>query len=140
MATVRVRYSAPEMRVRRALQSMRVRFRGHDKTLPGKPDLVIHSVRSVIEVRGCFWHGHKCPRGHLPATNRRFWELKINGNRLRDRRNTRKLNRIGWAVYVIWTCRLARLTDLQLKEELRSNLSGAGTLKRTRLTRGSQQR
>ncbi|MEO6456253.1 MAG: hypothetical protein ABIN97_19405 [Ginsengibacter sp.] len=30
----------------------------HDKSLPGKPDIVLPKYKTVIFVHGCFWHGH----------------------------------------------------------------------------------
>ena len=35
-----------------------------------------------------------------------FWTEKLDGNRLRDRRNRRKLRELGWRVLVVWECQL----------------------------------
>ena len=49
--------TTPESTLRRRLHAHGLRFarRAHD--LPGRPDLVLPRRRSVIFVRGCFWHG-----------------------------------------------------------------------------------
>lgn len=72
-----------------------------------KPDFVFRRLRIAIFVDGCFWHG--CPRHHRkPTSNVRFWSGKIEGNRARDRRNTRWLRRGGWIVIRIWEHSLQR--------------------------------
>jgi DNA mismatch endonuclease, patch repair protein len=63
----------------------------------------------VIFVHGCFWHGHRCEAGELPASNAEYWQAKRNRNVVRDRRNLRSLGRIGWRAFVIWECELRNL-------------------------------
>ncbi|MFP3637309.1 very short patch repair endonuclease, partial [Bacillus sp. SIMBA_033] len=61
------------------------RYRLHDNSLPGKPDLVFPGRRKVIFVNGCFWHGHDCSVGRcLPKTNTDFWQAKRTRNQQRD--------------------------------------------------------
>ena len=82
-------------------------WRMHAADLPGKPDFVFDANRLAIFVDGCFWHG--CPRcRNIPASNRAFWEHKINGNRRRDRRNDRRLWADGWHVLHLWEHELKR--------------------------------
>lgn len=68
----------------------------------GKPDFVFRAHLVAVFLDGCFWHG--CPRGcrSIPATNREFWEKKIESNRRRDRRVNRVLKAAGWSVIRIW--------------------------------------
>jgi DNA mismatch endonuclease (patch repair protein) len=106
MAAVRSKHTKPEIAVRKALHGLGYRFRLHRKDLPGKPDLVFPSRRAVIFVNGCFWHGHSCPAGALPATRREFWEDKIGKNRERDARNATALLEAGWRVLNVWECEL----------------------------------
>jgi DNA mismatch endonuclease (patch repair protein) len=56
MAMVRGTNTRPELLVRKFLFSQRLRFRLHDKTLPGKPDIKLPNHRCLIFVHGCFWH------------------------------------------------------------------------------------
>ncbi len=46
----------PEMIVRKYLFANGIRYRLHDKTLPGKPDIVIKKLKTIIDVRDCFWY------------------------------------------------------------------------------------
>ncbi|SMR86390.1 very short patch repair endonuclease [Cupriavidus plantarum] len=108
MSLVRSRDTKPEMRVRRALHAAGLRFRLHDRRLPGTPDLVFPSRRIALFVHGCFWHRHQgCVRARLPKTKLDFWEPKLSGNVTRDRRNTAELESLGWTVMVIWECETA---------------------------------
>lgn len=116
MSLIRSKDTTPEMYVRRALHSQGFRYRLHVSRLPGRPDLVFASLRTVILVNGCFWHGHRCRIGHTPKTNASFWREKIKANRARDARNIRKLRADGWTVLIIWECELA--TALRAEEAI----------------------
>lgn len=74
MSRIRGRDTQPELLIRSMLHELGYRFRLHRKDLTGTPDIVFPSRRSVVFVNGCFWHGHRCPRGHLPSSNVGFWE------------------------------------------------------------------
>lgn len=107
MAAIRGKNTKPEIVVRRFLHRLGFRFRLHRRDLPGRPDIVLPKYRTVVEVRGCFWHRHEgCPLAYMPKSNREFWEPKLNGNRERDRRNLRELARLGWRAIVVWECEL----------------------------------
>ena len=107
MAAIRGKDTKPEVIVRSFLHRLGFRFRLHGRDLPGRPDIVLPKYRTVVEVRGCFWHRHEgCPFAYTPKSNREFWESKLNGNRERDRRNLRDLARLGWRVIEVWECEL----------------------------------
>ena len=81
MRAVKGANTRPEMVVRRFLWSAGLRYRLHDKKLPGKPDIVFPSKRIALFVHGCFWHGHEgCPRHRIPKTRTDYWTAKIGGN------------------------------------------------------------
>jgi len=107
MGRVRNKGTAAEMQVRRILHREGFRFRLHRRDLPGSPDIVLPRYRSVVFVNGCFWHGHSCKRGRKPASNREFWEAKLDRNRQRDEDATTRLAALGWSVFVVWECQLA---------------------------------
>ena len=122
MGRVRSADTAPERRVRRWLHAQGFRFRLHRKDLPGKPDIVLPGLRSVVFVHGCFWHGHPgCPRSRLPASNKAYWMRKIEGNVARDKRTARKLRRGGWHVFTVWECMLSN--EIKMKQRLLRPLS-----------------
>ena len=107
MSRVRNRGTAAERYVRRAVWADGFRYRLNVGKLPGAPDLVLRRYQTAVLVQGCFWHGHDCRKGQRrPATNREFWERKLDGNIARDAANHAELRSLGWKVVVIWECRL----------------------------------
>lgn len=77
------------------------------KDLPGKPDIVLPKYKTVIEVRGCFWHRHPgCKGATNPGSNQAFWEKKFAANVARDKRTEAELTALGWKVIVVWQCEL----------------------------------
>lgn len=113
MASVRQQNTAPELAVRRELSAMGLRYRLHDKSLPGSPDIVLSKFKSVVFVHGCFWHRHGCYRTTSPRTRAAFWEEKFRANLSRDRRAARHLRRLGWRVIVIWECAAHNVAGLR---------------------------
>ena len=95
-----------EGRLYMLLRAHRVRgWRCQPRNIPGKPDFVIDRERVAIFVDGCFFHG--CPRcGHIPRTNRRYWEAKIARNKRRDNTISRALRTLGYRVMRIRECQL----------------------------------
>ncbi|MBN8967491.1 MAG: DNA mismatch endonuclease Vsr [Rhizobiales bacterium] len=108
MALIRSKDTQFELRVRSALHKLGYRYRKHGKNLPGRPDLVFASRRKVIFLNGCFWHGHRCHLFRMPKSRPEYWIPKIEGNRLRDRRNLRELKKAGWTPLTVWECELAK--------------------------------
>lgn len=95
----------PEMRVRRYLHAVGLRFRLHDRSLPGCPDLTLPARKLAIFVHGCFWHQHPgCRFATTPATRRDFWQAKFAANKARDAVVLEKLTALGWQVLTIWEC------------------------------------
>ena len=106
MSKISGKETKPEILVRKFLFANGFRFRKNDKRYPGKPDIVLPKYKTVIFVHGCFWHGHNCPAGKLPESNKVFWEKKIKENIERDKRNKKELENSGWNVITIWQCEL----------------------------------
>jgi len=110
MSRVRGRDTKPELIVRSMLHRMGYRFTIHgpkNKSLPGRPDIVLPKYRTVVFVHGCFWHAHaNCSDHRIPKSRIEFWKSKIEGNRARDERNEAMLCELGWNVIVVWTCLL----------------------------------
>ncbi len=103
MSRVRNKDTKPELLVRRGLHARGYRFRLHRRDLPGTPDLVFPRLGAIVEVRGCFWHGHEnC--GRRPKSRLEFWGPKIDRNRQRDAENVDALRHLGWRILVIWEC------------------------------------
>lgn len=118
MARIRSKDTKPEMLVRKALHRLGFRYRLHVRDLPGRPDIVLRRYRTIIEVKGCFWHGHKCIDGRVPKSNRDYWEPKLARNQVRDRANVRKLRALGWSVHCLWECQVYKLDENALRSQL----------------------
>lgn len=106
MSRIRGRNTGPEMTIFRALLRKGVTFNRHSKELPGRPDMVFSREMIAVFVDGDYWHGFRFPlwKSTLP----RFWQQKISENRSRDKRNFRKLRRMGWCVLRVWEHQIKR--------------------------------
>ncbi|MCZ8030822.1 MAG: very short patch repair endonuclease [Rubrivivax sp.] len=113
MSRIRGRDTKPEMLVRQGLHARGLRYRLHDRKLPGRPDLVFAQYQAAVFVHGCFWHAHGCALSKLPATRQDFWKQKLEGNAARDRRAIDALQAAGWRVLVIWECALRGVAEAQ---------------------------
>ena len=118
MSGIRGRDTKPELLLRKGLHAMGFRYKLHDKSLPGKPDLVFPRYRAVIFVNGCFWHGHDCHLFKWPKSRKDFWREKIKSNIDRDRLVTSQLKEQGWRVLRVWECALKGRTRIGMDEVL----------------------
>jgi len=100
MSRVRTKDTGPERTVASALRRLGLRFRKHDRALPGCPDIVFPERRVAVFIDGDFWHGFRYPAWTCRLSP--FWRQKIEGNRARDLKNFAALRRRGWRVVRIW--------------------------------------
>lgn len=114
MCRIKGKDTNPEIQVRKYLHAHGYRFRLHEKRLPGKPDIVMKRLHTVIFVNGCFWHGHTLEDGShckyfiIPQTRTDFWQAKIVRNQARDKEDVKLLTSMGWNVLQIWECQLKK--------------------------------
>ena len=109
MAGIGGKDTKPELLLRRAVHARGIRYRLHDRRLPGTPDMVFRRFGAVCFVHGCFWHRHEgCPFATEPATRPDFWQAKFRANVARDRRTRESLLEDGWRVAVVWECALRK--------------------------------
>jgi DNA mismatch endonuclease (patch repair protein) len=107
MRRVKSQGTSAELEVQRVVRLLGFRYQLNRHNLPGVPDLIFSSRRKVIFVHGCFWHGHKCPRGNrLPKSNRDYWLAKITRNKARDNVNRKLLRKQGWKAMIVWECKI----------------------------------
>ncbi len=119
MQAIKGRDTLPEIIVRRWLYAQGYRFRVCDKRIVGHPDVVLPRLKTLIEIRGCFWHQHgwswdgrklvqteACPQATSPKSNRAFWNAKFCNNVRRDQEHERIWRESGWNVIIIWECAL----------------------------------
>jgi DNA mismatch endonuclease (patch repair protein) len=112
MAGIRGTNTKPELMLRKALHAAGFRYRLHDRTLPGKPDIVLPRYRAVVFAHGCFWHGHDCHLFKWPSTRPEFWQAKIARNREIDILSNEALRELGWRSAIVWECALKGRTRL----------------------------
>ena len=120
MSGIRGVDTKPEWLVRRGLHRQGLRYRLHDRTMPGRPDLVFPKHGVVLFVHGCFWHGHDCHLFKWPSTRRGFWKEKIGRTQERDLDNLTALDAAGWRVLRIWECALKGRGKLPLDTVIQS--------------------
>jgi len=133
MAAIHSRDTLPEVIVRKWLFAQGYRFRVCDKKVVGHPDVVLPRLKTLIEIRGCFWHHHGwawdgrklvhkelCGQATAPKTNKAFWNAKFRRNVRRDQEHEKLWAEQGWNVIVIWECALKTVKD---REETFAKLS-----------------
>ncbi len=107
MSRIRNKDTKPEIIVRQFLFGKGFRYKLHDKTLPGRPDLVFPKYKTVMHIHGCFWHRHPhCRLACNPKSKVKFWQKKFGKNIERDRFVKKELRKMGWKVIVVWECEL----------------------------------
>lgn len=110
MSKIRSQNTKSEIKLRKALWNLGIRYRKNVKALPGTPDIVISKYKTVIFIDGEFWHGYNWDnKKDRIKSNRAFWIPKIERNIQRDQHNSRILANLGWKVFRFW--------DYQIKKE-----------------------
>lgn len=131
MSRIKGKDTKPEMMVRKYIFSKGFRYRLHDKRLPGKPDIVLPSLKVVIFIHGCFWHGHSnCRYFVIPKTRTKWWLTKIERNKQLDNENLLKLKSDGWKVFTIFECKLKSNLRAKTLENLVNRLKTLSEKKR----------
>ena len=109
MSRIKGKNTKPEIILRSSLFKQGFRFKIHEKSLPGKPDIVLPKYKTAIFVHGCFWHYHKdCKEGRIPSTNSKFWKEKLEKNIANDEEHIKTLKSNGWNVIVVWECEIEK--------------------------------
>jgi DNA mismatch endonuclease (patch repair protein) len=103
------KHTAPEMALRRCLAQLGLRYRLHQRKLPGTPDIVFYGAKVAVFVHGCFWHRHApCPRERQHTQLSRQWLERLNSAVRRDGAVRSALEKEGWAVVVAWECEIRK--------------------------------
>lgn len=101
MAKIRSKNTSPEIILRKLLWLQGKRFRIHDKTIYGTPDISNKTRKIAIFVDGCFWHG--CKRCYVPPkTNSDYWKNKYKKNKERRKKVLKALTKEDWKIIQIW--------------------------------------
>ena len=103
MSKIRSNNTTIEAKLRKALWHEGIRYRKNDKSLPGKPDIVITKYRIVVFCDGEFWHGKEWEtKKPKIQSNRDYWIRKIERNINRDNEINNELDNMGWIVIRFW--------------------------------------
>lgn len=116
MSAVKGADTGPEIALRKAVWRMGLRYSLHDKTLPGKPDMVFPKTKVAVFVDGDFWHGKQWrTRGYKNlesqfdgVNNKPYWVEKIRKNIARDLKVNAALRKLGWRVVRVWESELKK--------------------------------
>ncbi len=101
MSSIRGKNTKPELTIRKLLWSSGKRYRIHDRSVFGIPDISSKKKKVAVFIDGCFWHGcGSCYRE--PSTNKEFWRKKISSNKRRRMIVLSKLQQEGWRVLQFW--------------------------------------
>jgi|TARA_B100001964_G_C13651280_1_gene344828 DNA mismatch endonuclease (patch repair protein) len=117
MSRIRSTNTQPEITVRSFLHRNGFRFRLHQKSIYGRPDIVLKKYKTVIFIDGCFWHRHKdCTYAYTPKSRIDFWNNKFESNIKRDKKVNKSLKNEGWNLIRIWEC------ETEVNELLKSKI------------------
>nr|WP_081353861.1 very short patch repair endonuclease [Nitrosospira multiformis] len=126
MSRIRGKNTSPELKLRRALWAIGLRYRLYQRIGRAKPDLVFKRAQLAVFVDGCFWH--QCPlHSAIPQGNRTFWQAKLGRNVERDMETNDALTTAGWEVLRFWEHDIdisAELCARKVEEVIASRLSG----------------
>jgi DNA mismatch endonuclease (patch repair protein) len=134
MARIRSSGTVPEERLYEAVRfalGYRWRIDRNVAAMPGRPDVVVQSLRLVIFADGCFFHG--CPTHYRPPlSNSEYWLPKISGNMERDKTQQSALEADGWSVWRIWEHDLTKRTIPETQLTLGQHLAQLAAERRRR--------
>ncbi|MBE7727917.1 MAG: very short patch repair endonuclease [Enterocloster citroniae] len=108
MSSIPSKGTKPELLLRKALWSQKLRYRVNYKKLPGKPDIVFTKYQIAVFCDGDFWHGHNWVIRGLNSLEEElegysdFWRQKILRNIERDNEVNSRLHSLGWTVVRFW--------------------------------------
>jgi len=101
MSKIKSKDTKLEVKFGKLLWNQGFRYRKNSKKYFGTPDFVLKKYQTVIFIDSCFWHGCK-KHLKLPATNKKFWEQKIENNIKRDKEVNKYYKKIGWNIERFW--------------------------------------
>ena len=104
MQSIRAKDTKAELRLRKVLWHLGIRYRKNYKKIFGKPDIAITKYHIAIFVDGDFWHArnHQDSPGEQIGSNKEFWVKKLKRNVERDKEVNEILTDEGWIVLRFW--------------------------------------
>lgn len=118
MAAIHSKNTKPEVFLRKLLFHHGYRYRIHQKSVPGTPDLFLKKYNTAIFVNGCFWHRHKnCKLAYTPKSNQEFWQKKFQTNIERDIRQQKERDQQQIRTIVVWECTVRSMMKSEKVQE-----------------------
>ncbi len=119
MKGVHSKNTRPEIKLRKALWHLGVRYRINYKRLMGKPDIAITRYKIAIFIDGDFWHGRNMEKIDAEIKNHReYWIPKLKNNQERDKEVNERLTEEGWLVLRFWESDINRDLETCVKSVL----------------------
>lgn len=104
MRAIKSKDTKDEVRLAKALWKRGYRYRKHDKTVFGTPDLSFKKYKIAIFVDGEFFHGKDWENVKKRLdSNKEYWIKKIEKNQERDLNVNNYLASKGWIVLRFWS-------------------------------------
>ena len=104
MRAIKGKNTKMELVLAKALWAQGIRYRKHDKSVFGIPDLSIKRIKIAIFIDSEYFHGKDWETNkYRIKTNRDFWWKKIEGNQKRDSVVNKILVDKGWKVLRFWS-------------------------------------
>lgn len=101
MSKIRSAETGFEKKIFRELRKNSLYFKTHYSGIIGKPDIALPKAHKAVFLHSDFWHGWHLSQWINILPNE-FWKIKLNKNRIRDRKVIITLKRKGWKVLVVW--------------------------------------
>lgn len=103
MSKIKSENTKPEIKFRKFLWNLGLRYRVNVKNIIGKPDIVFKKYKLIIFIDGDFWHGFNWKeKKKRIKSNRDYWIPKIERNIQRDKEQMRELESQGYKVLRFW--------------------------------------
>lgn len=107
MAKIKSKNTKCELVLRDALiHNGVVSFKMHYPVI-GKPDIAFPRIKIAIFCDSDFWHG----KNGIPKTNQKYWKMKFQRNKKRDRLVNKELKKLGWKTIRFSEKRIIKNTD-----------------------------
>jgi DNA mismatch endonuclease (patch repair protein) len=120
MRAIRSKNTKMEILLAKALWANGVRYRKHDCSVYGRPDLTIKRHKIAIFVDSEYFHGKDWDtEKYRIKSNRDFWWKKIEGNQKRDQEVNKYLVENGWQVLRFWSMEIRKNVNLCVYEVLK---------------------
>jgi len=123
MSKIKSKNTKLEIHMSKTLRKNKLRYRSHPNIF-GNPDFLIEG-KIVMFCDGSFWHGRnwkslkkKLEKGNNPE----YWVNHIQKNRIRDRKVSKELNKLGFIVLRFWDSEIFKESD-QCVEEIRKKMT-----------------